>query len=98
MPTASAISPQIQKEFGHALGAQDRRRDLSDNFVPALLSKLPELAEDPAMLFSIAHHATLAHRALPNLELRLDHAHHLARWAEQLADARQHEPQGDGGG
>src|SRR6202521_1657302 len=97
MPTASAISPQIQKEFAVALGAQDRRRDLSGNFVPALLSKLPELAEDPAMLFSIAHHATLPRRPLPNLELRLTQRHPLARWAEQLADAGHDEPQGDEG-
>src|ERR1700737_4300326 len=97
MPTASAISPQIQKEFAVALGAQDRRRDLSGNLVPALLGELLDLAEDPAMLFSIAHDASLPHRALPNLELRLDQRHHLARWAEQLADARQHEPQGDEG-
>src|ERR1700738_1262143 len=87
MPTASAISPQIQKEFAVALGAQDRRRELSGNFVPALLGKLPELAEDPAMLFSIAHHATLPHRALPNLELRLDQRHHPAGRAEHLGAA-----------
>src|ERR1700682_1319426 len=99
MPTASAISPQIQKELAVALGAQDRRGDLSGNLVPALLGKLPELAEDPAMLFSIAHHATLPHRALPNLELRLDQRHHLARWAEQLADAPPDEaPGGEGDG
>ena len=72
----------MQKEFAIALGAQDRRGDFSGNLVPALLGKFPKLAEYPAMLFGVAHDATLPHRAFPNLELRLDQRHDLARWAE----------------
>src|SRR5882762_9954722 len=95
MPTASAIPPQMQQEFPIALRAQDRRGDLGGNLVPALLGKLSELGKDAPMLFGVAHHATLPHRAFPNLELRLDEGYDLARRAQQLAHARQHQPQGD---
>src|ERR1700693_2689722 len=97
MPTASAMSPQMQKEFAIALRAEDRRGELGGNLIPALLGKLAELAENSTMLFGVAHDATLPHRALPDLELRLDQRHDLARRAEQLAHAWQHQAQGDEG-
>src|SRR5712691_6937034 len=95
MPTASAISPQIEKELAVALRAQDRRRDLTGNRVPALLSKMAQVAENLAVLFRVAHEATLPHRPLPNLELRLHQRHDVARWAEEIADTRQRQPQRD---
>src|SRR5229473_6574030 len=95
MPTASVTSPQMQKELAIALRAEDRRGDLGGNLVPALLRKLPELAKDPTMLCRVAHDATLPDGALADLELRLDQRHDIARRAEQLADARQHQPQGN---
>ncbi len=47
------------------------------------------------MLCGVAHDTTLPYGALPHLELRLDQRHDVARRAEQLAHARQHQPQGD---
>src|ERR1700674_2705105 len=85
----------MQQDLAIALRAQDRRRNLRGNLVPALLGKLAEVAQDSSMLFGVAHDATLPHRTLPDLELRLDQRHHLAGRAEQIAYARQHQAQGD---
>src|ERR1700732_1535648 len=97
IPTASAMSPQVEQEFAIALGAQDWRRDLASRVVPHLLGKLPELAEPPKVLFRVAHNAPLPHRALANLELRLDQRDDVAGRAEELVDTRQHQAQGDEG-
>src|SRR5712664_1064577 len=95
IPTASAMSPQVQQEFAIPLGAQDRRGNVTGNLISGVFREFPNLAEDLAMLVGVAYDATLPHGALANLELRLDQRHRVARRAEEFADARQHQPQGD---
>src|SRR3989442_5577990 len=95
IPTASAMSPQVQQEFAIPLGAHDRRGNLTGNLVAGPLREFPNVDEDLAVLVGVPYDATLSHRALANLELRLDQRHHLARRTEEVADARQHQPQGD---
>src|ERR1700730_11404282 len=95
MPTASAIPPQMHQEFAVALRPQDRGGYLAGDEVSVRFGKLPELAQDPTVLFGIADHATLSHRPLADLELGFDQGDDVTRRAEQLADTRQHQPQGD---
>src|SRR5437660_9211626 len=92
MPTASATSPQEQQEFAIPLGAQDRRRDLPGNLVPSVVGEFPQIDEDLAVLVRVAHDPALPHRTLTNLELRLDQGDHVARRAQEFADARQDQP------
>src|SRR5438046_5592403 len=92
MPTASAMSPQVEQEFAIPLGAQNRRGHLRRNLVPRGLREFPQFDEDLAVLVRVAHDPALPHRALAALELRLDQRDHVARRAEELADTRQYEP------
>src|ERR1700694_820395 len=95
MPTALAMSPQVEQEFAIALSAQDRRRDLASNVVPLLLGVVPELAEHPKVLFRVAHDAALPHRPFANLELGFDERDDVTRRAEELSNAWQHQAKGD---
>src|SRR6202011_3599073 len=95
MPTASAISPQVHQEFAIPLRPQDRGGDLAGSQVAVLFGKPPELTEDATMLFGIADYTTLAHRPFADLELGLDQGDDVSGRAEQLADTRQHQPEGD---
>ena len=57
----------------------------------------PEFSEHPTMLVGVAHHSALPDGSLADLELGLDQGYHIARRAEQVADAGQHQPQRDEG-
>src|SRR5436309_13621012 len=95
MPTASAIPPQIQQEFAVTLGALDWGRHLACHQVSKPPGKIADRFEDLLMLRRIPNHATLPHRALADFELWFDQGDDVARRAEQIADPREHQPQGD---
>src|ERR1700736_4564627 len=97
MPTASGMWLQVQQEFTVALCPQYGRRNLAGHFVADLAGKTAQLIENLVMLRRIPNHPTLPHRSLADLELRFDQGHDLAGRVEQIANARQHQPERDEG-
>src|SRR5438270_4748841 len=93
--TGSGMGSQMDEKFSIPLSAEERRDNLAGDLVADLPGKTDQLAEHALVLDRVTHDATLTQEPLPHLELRFDQCDHVPGWATQLANAGQHEPEGD---
>src|SRR5437667_12895539 len=93
MPTASAIPPQIQKEFAITFGALNGRWHLAGHQVSELAGEIADRFENLLMLHRIPNHATLPHRPFADFELWFDQSDDVARRAQKIAAPSARPPQ-----